>query len=68
MLLKVNESWSKQCGVTLNFPTGQNLLKKKYWEKINIGKNCIKKYREKVNDDNNYWKKYLEKLNIDKTY
>ena len=68
MLLKVNESRSKECGVTLYFPTGQNLPKKKYWEKVNIGKNYGNKYREKVNGDNNYWRKYWEKLSIDKTY
>ena len=37
--VKVNESRYNQCGVTPHFSTGQNLLKKKYSEKVNIGKN-----------------------------
>ena len=35
--IKVNESRYMKCGVTTNFFTGQNLLKK-YWENINTGK------------------------------
>ena len=35
MFFKVNESRSKQCGLTSHFPTGENLLKK-YLVKINI--------------------------------
>ena len=35
MFFKVNESRSKQCGLTPHFSTGQNLLKK-YLVKINI--------------------------------
>ena len=36
LAVKVNESRYKQCGVTSHFSTRQNLLKKKYWEKIDI--------------------------------
>ena len=39
---------------------------KRYWEKINIGKNYRKKNWERVNIDKNYWEKYWEKVNIDK--
>ena len=35
MFFKVNESRSKQCGLTSHFPTGEKLLKK-YLVKINI--------------------------------
>ena len=37
-MVKVNESRFKQCGVTQDFSTGQNLFKK-ILRKINIGKN-----------------------------
>ena len=36
-MIIVNESRYKQCGVSLHFSTKQDLLNKKYWEKIDVG-------------------------------
>ena len=40
--VKVNESRYEQCGVTPHFSTWENLLRKIYWEKININKDYKK--------------------------
>ena len=59
----------KQCGLTPQFSTGQNLLKKKYWEKINIDTFQLRKalstwqnLLKKILRKDKYWHNQLRKV------